>query len=324
MRYLICFTILLFLAAPGLMAQSQEEIDDALEFYPLEIGNYWQYRLIINDSADNITGTFFYTIEVIGDTTMIYDKSYRILEVNSNLQGKLPHHAKSKHAQQTNSDDLYYEYERLDEQTAEVFRWSPDSELEIYEILVDSLAARQGDYSTSARFLNIINYNYGTYHYGSHNNEYFGEVREVKLISPLGPPYITYTLIKGIGLNSYGYSGVSSSLLYAQINGEEFGDFVEVNVPGEPDLPRKATLHANYPNPFNPSTMISFDLAEAAAVQLDVYDLTGRKIQSLLNEQKPAGTHTVQFQAGNLSSGVYIYRLQVGDVAQSRKMVLVK
>ncbi|RME58567.1 T9SS C-terminal target domain-containing protein [Candidatus Parcubacteria bacterium] len=83
-------------------------------------------------------------------------------------------------------------------------------------------------------------------------------------------------------------------------------------------------LAQNYPNPFNPATTIRFQLPQSGFVSLKVYDLTGREVAVLVNEQKPAGTYQVNFDAGQLASGVYFYRLQAGNFQQTRKMLLMR
>lgn len=90
------------------------------------------------------------------------------------------------------------------------------------------------------------------------------------------------------------------------------------------DLPDSFQLKQNYPNPFNPVTTISFDVARTGLVKLEVFDVLGRKVAQLANERKAAGSYTLNFNAGNLSSGMYIYRLQAGEKVFTRKMMLVK
>ena len=84
------------------------------------------------------------------------------------------------------------------------------------------------------------------------------------------------------------------------------------------------SLNQNYPNPFNPSTLISFDLPESGQVQLVIYDLMGRTVQTLVNGSMSAGSHDVTFDASQLSSGVYLYRLDAPGFSSTRKMMLVK
>jgi len=90
------------------------------------------------------------------------------------------------------------------------------------------------------------------------------------------------------------------------------------------ELPEKMQLSQNYPNPFNPSTRIDFALPEQAEVRLDVFDLMGRRVATVLSETRPAGEHSVMFDASNLASGVYLYRLQAAGEIQTQKMTIIK
>ncbi|MDZ7756289.1 T9SS type A sorting domain-containing protein [Rhodohalobacter sp.] len=92
------------------------------------------------------------------------------------------------------------------------------------------------------------------------------------------------------------------------------------------ETPVNFSLDQNYPNPFNPSTVISYQLAENSTVTLEVYDMLGREVATLVNnERMSAGSHNVTFDAGNLSSGLYMYRLSTANGQQiTKKMMLVK
>ena len=89
-------------------------------------------------------------------------------------------------------------------------------------------------------------------------------------------------------------------------------------------VPGAIALHQNYPNPFNPVTNIRWELNTDQHVLLTVYDLLGRKVTELANGVYPVGAHTVTFDSGNLASGIYLYRLQAGNVMLHRKMTVVK
>ncbi len=102
------------------------------------------------------------------------------------------------------------------------------------------------------------------------------------------------------------------------------GEPTEVGSSGGPALPKKSTLAQNYPNPFNATTTISYDLAEKCPVRLTIYDILGRKVTVLVNEMQRAGKYKFAWDADRFSSGPYIYNLDAGASAESRKMLLIK
>lgn len=89
-------------------------------------------------------------------------------------------------------------------------------------------------------------------------------------------------------------------------------------------IPDKFELFQNYPNPFNPSTTISYRCPVTGNVTLKVYDILGKEVAILVNEEKQAGSYTVKFDGSKLPSGVYIYKIQAGDFVSSKKMILLK
>lgn len=90
------------------------------------------------------------------------------------------------------------------------------------------------------------------------------------------------------------------------------------------ERPERIELAQNYPNLFNPSTAISYKLPRAGEVTLEVFNMTGRRIAVLANEFQTAGSYIYDFDASNLSSGVYMYRLQFSGSTLTRKMTLIK
>jgi hypothetical protein len=94
--------------------------------------------------------------------------------------------------------------------------------------------------------------------------------------------------------------------------------------PEDLSIPDQFVLQQNYPNPFNPATTISYSLASQERVTLKVYDMSGREVVTLVDEQKDSGFHKVVFDGSDLSSGVYLYQLRAGNFEQTRKLTLVR
>ena len=89
-------------------------------------------------------------------------------------------------------------------------------------------------------------------------------------------------------------------------------------------LPETIQLYQNYPNPFNPTTTIRFALPYSSKVKLDILNMLGQKVATLLNEQRSAGVHQLTFDAAGLPSGIYLYRLKAGSYVQTRKILLIR
>jgi hypothetical protein len=89
-------------------------------------------------------------------------------------------------------------------------------------------------------------------------------------------------------------------------------------------LPERFVLEQNYPNPFNPTTVINYEMPRNDFVTIGIYDMLGRPIETLLSQIEPAGSHSVMFNADNMSSGVYFYRLIAGGVSLTKRMMLIK
>ena len=97
-----------------------------------------------------------------------------------------------------------------------------------------------------------------------------------------------------------------------------------VAVQPQPTAPIAFTLNQNFPNPFNPSTMIQYSIPHASRVTLKVYDVLGRVVSVLVDEQKNAGTYSIEFDGRSLSSGVYYYRLTSNNNSDVKRMLLLK
>lgn len=118
--------------------------------------------------------------------------------------------------------------------------------------------------------------------------------------------------------NNHLYIAGSSGILYA------FKRALTGVVQGKNDLPTAFQLYQNYPNPFNPSTTIDFDIPKVSHVTLILYDILGRRVETLVDENKSPGQYQVTLNASRLASGVYFYRLQAGSYSRTMKLLLLK
>jgi hypothetical protein len=93
---------------------------------------------------------------------------------------------------------------------------------------------------------------------------------------------------------------------------------------GVPALPRDMKLYQNYPNPFNPVTKIRYEIAKAGMVTIQIFDVLGRAVRTLVNEEKAAGVYETSFNGSGLASGLYFYRLTAGNYTNVKKLILLK
>ncbi len=120
---------------------------------------------------------------------------------------------------------------------------------------------------------------------------------------------------------------VANALYYASDHLPIIADFTFTNPVGttnSENIVYGFKLEQNYPNPFNPVTTIRFQLPESEKVELKIYDMLGREVKTLYNKEAPAGIVDIDFNAGNLSSGIYIYRIKAGDFISAKKLMLLK
>ncbi|MBI2428156.1 MAG: T9SS type A sorting domain-containing protein [Ignavibacteriales bacterium] len=130
-------------------------------------------------------------------------------------------------------------------------------------------------------------------------------------------------IVDSIGIYSNEVLGPSWKLLGAKINGKVYGTILSVEE-GEHRLPSFFSLSQNYPNPFNPSTTIEYQLPRHSFVSLKIYDLLGREVASLVNEEMNAGVHKATWNGANFSSGMYFARMTAGQFASTKKLLLLK
>lgn len=132
----------------------------------------------------------------------------------------------------------------------------------------------------------------------------------------------TYSLNSTVGQTLI---GIMQNTSYQNEVGFWYSTRVYVGIEAEEDqLPKKFELYQNYPNPFNPVTHIKYAVPKLSQVRIEIYNILGQKVRTLLNEEKPPGYYVVEFDASSLASGFYIYKMQADGFVNIRKMIVTK
>jgi len=280
--------------------------DSVFAYLPLQIGNQWQYEVhYVVTGPSNIDTTYYSLSFVERDTIMPNGYQYQVIK-NNNLNQE-------------------YTYINIDSVTACVYEYDNDSSR---GFKTDSLRCSEGDWFGTGSYCMFIDtatiLNYRTWTMGIDRSRPDITVTH-KLAMDIGMVYHTKAESEGTW-----WETTTRTVVYANINGNEFGELVNVKINITSEL-TDYNLYLNYPNPFNPSTRIKYQIPELSFVTLKVYDVLGREVASLVNEEKPAGSYEVEFGSrsgrsgiGDLPSGIYFYRLQAGNFIQNKKMLLMK
>ncbi len=296
---------------------------DVFQWFPLAVGNRWIYSSYWFEYSTyglpiyHFAGTKY--MDVVTDT-IIEGKQYFILE--NDLLNQFVFEPRM--------------FLRVDSISGKVFRyWESLSN----EFLFHDLNAELGDtvyYPPYPEQPYYILWN-------EHENIFLNEMRMIREYFENAPCGCYHWLIKGLGPGKAvfdEFGGSEDNLKGAILNGIVIGDtsFV-VSVEDEKGtIPTEFKLYQNYPNPFNPVTKIKYTIPTSPLnpspyqgegqrerlVSLKVYDVLGKEVAILVNEEKKAGYHSIDFNGSDLPSGVYFYRLQAGSFVQTRKMILLK
>ena len=270
----------------------------AQSYYPLREGNLWVYR----DSSYDNSGYYEVDtsiVKVMGDTVLPNGKKYAVLNGQESVGAEFV---------REDSAGIYYYDSGYHEETL-FYRFDLP--------LFTSYNVQFGPYFSVAR-----QYEGQTSLFGKTTNHHqfyldglavcnvvlgsdFGIIASQDLSDPPG----WYTSER------YLIGAIISDTVYGYIP-----TAVQEDYPPEFGF----RLEQNYPNPFNPTTTITYKIPKLSFVSLKVYDVLGREVAALVGEEQPAGRYTVNFDAPNLASGIYIYQLRVNDYISSRKMLLLR
>jgi hypothetical protein len=279
---------------------------DVFSWFPLEVGNKWVYNSRFTSESEidehilvnRVTRQFRYNNNTYFDINGEYGLCYRI----DSTSGKIYR--------------AYFEDDTLDYE--ELF-------LDLTPEIGDTIYVVQFGGSYPILLANEEGFN--DWNLNSRKRNYLGQ----------STPLYDLSLVKNIGLYYqlvWELVGNESELKGAVIDGKVYGDTTVVGVNDPDNAIKEFSLSQNYPNPFNPSTKIKFVIPKSSLVNLRVYDVLGREVATLVNEEKLPGEYEVEFSAKggsasdgnehNLSSGIYFYKLQAGNHASTKKMIYLK
>ncbi len=291
MKTLICFLLLACSISFGQSQVKSDKAPDPMDFYPYHVGDVWQYLNM--PGWEYTTSTITRIDTVSAGIHLIYRDDSDIPFAKVDLDNSIVY--------RNVGEDLWITSYKLADP------------LKSYWI-VDSLR------------------NDWTYFYNDEPTQFLGQERESRRYLtfhdvPFGDTssmYGTVTqLVDGLGEALIQYEIGEVRLTGCIINGVQYGVILSVDDGQNKLLPEDIKLHV-YPNPFNPETVIRFSLPVAGYTKGVVYDVLGKEMATLLNGDMSAGKHEVRFNAIDLSSGVYFFRLESGNFSSAIKMVVGK
>ena len=284
---------------------------ELFEYYPLSIGNYWIYK--VTDWSYPYYSEDTFTRRVISKETLSNNKEY--FKIEEKYHG---------------SSYTNYVYERVDSAKGLIYRFESDCPNPDSEKVIDDFTSEVGDSLLIQRFTmcwdSIL-----TYFSEVGSESIFNENRNFRTYEYSWLISYTHKLAQGIGIynirNGYDFGESYFFLNGCVIDDIVYGDTTLTDVDDESNsLPTEYKLEQNYPNPFNPNTKISWQSPAGSWQTLEVYDVLGNEVATLIDEYRNAGSYNVEFTINNLqlSSGIYFYQLKAGDYVETKKMIYLK
>ena len=286
----------IFIFSSSVIAQSLTK-QDLLEFYPNNIGNSWSYRWlyyhVIEDFYEAGTDKIFISADTLINNTKFWKVEYNFGTYN-------------------------YEnyFERIDTATGDVIRMDDLSSIEtnlvdnVYATIGDTISISNNRYLLYCDKIVVLSFR------DTIINNLQTTIREV-----VGLPSNTKLYFaRNIGMLG---SGKDYWIDTAIVNGIVFSNITDVK-DNYTSILQDFILYQNYPNPFNPITNISYTLRKSGFVILKLFDVLGKEIRTLVSEEKSRGNYTLQFNASNLSSGIYFYQLIANGFIQTKKMIVLE
>jgi len=310
-----------FAVSPDITLKTAIAIDDTTfedysTFFPLQVGNFWQYKVTNIVGYQDYVDKGYDSMKVLSDTTIENEKYFKL------------------ETSEFGNTVKYLQYLRYDSLQNSILSYYYSEEV---SFKLDSKTGECWSYEGGAEICNR----------GTYLESIFGLEKPVIHCSQSGFNSRSFGLAEDFGqiwmYNDQSYINTDIwyyDLVYAKIGGVEFGIFVSVEDKNR-NIPNNFSLSQNYPNPFNPTTNIKYTILQnthpsipsgegkersdrGVLVTLKVYDILGREVATIVNKAQSAGSYDVEFNASNLTSGVYFYRLKTGSFVETKKMLLLR
>ncbi len=310
------FTFLIFLIGIFVVCLSALTQTNNINNYPLKRGNFFVFKKIEYVTFPYVNNVTFVKCNILKDT-IIYGRQYFVF---NNFPPAIP------------INTLWWF--RLDSASGRLLRFDSTRNCSnyIFETLWDSLWANLNDsVKICGYFLHKctdtasrVVFGYNLFHREFSSSFGGGAHLSYNKTSYTEKFGLIYQISGGMG--PFGGSYTSFELKGCFISGIVYGDttlpigLVKISE----EIPSDFNILQNYPNPFNPVTNIKFDIPKSSNVKISIFDILGKEISVLVNEELNPGTFEINWDASNFPSGVYFYMIETGDYSESKKMILIK
>ena len=297
MKKIFFLFLMVFIYSSSVNTQNLTK-QEMLEFYPYNVGNSWSYWWIYYNAQLDYSEAGRDKFLISGDT-VINNIKYWLVKYDYGGYGY---------------NQTYLE--RIDTTTGDVYRIYDFPTNEIF--CVDNVYAGVGDTISISNNRNLLYCDKIVIKSLRDTviNNFHTTIREVVGL----PSNLKLFFARKIGMLGFGKNYWIDS---AYVNGIVFSNITDVKI-YDKSVVKEYSLSQNYPNPFNPETNINYSLPKSGYVTIKIYDIAGIEIQTLVSEEKSSGSHSLQFNAKNFSSGIYFYQIRANGFTQTKKMILLK
>ena len=300
--YIVVVFLFLF-EVSFIFPQETSKIDSLFSFFPAKVGDKWFYKVLLTSRIDNGSSILYSSREIVKDTMInnfIFNKIINLLDVYSYKEKSIT-------------------YERLDSTSGKLFLLDYHYGQEA-EIISDFSMKYKEMYSNGPKTLQFM---------GNTDRIFMNQIIKAKTFYYQRYfVFRSFTYYEKIGLGNYSwyvdFTDALYSIVWCKLNGVYYGDTLQTKISNNNEIPSEFNLYQNYPNPFNPTTKITFTTPKSNHTTLEVFDVIGRIVTTVVNQYLNDGKYQIDYDNNLLTSGIYFYRLRSGDYISTKKMITIK